>query len=209
MSRGPAIKGTDINMASGALFTALRGHLYNIKHIARTCIVFGGLLVPDYPDFFWFTWGTGTFTILSALGIAILRKSLQDKVRAHLPLFLNPQTKAATEHNQDLGPEEETGSDDDDDSTSPDYSDEDGYCEPAEVDFDSLDPDAKKAFILAVSLLLLSHTRRSLTNRTIQHWGDIFPPSPETAEFFNIAPLDSANTQRVSTPFLPSGSVHD
>lgn len=88
MSRGFDTKGTNINMASGTFTTALRGHLYNIKHIARTCIVFGGLLVPDYPDFFWITYGIGTFTILSAFGIAILRKPLRDKVRAHLPLRL-------------------------------------------------------------------------------------------------------------------------
>jgi hypothetical protein len=165
MSRGLNAKGTNINMASGALATTLRGHLYNIKHIARTCVVFGGLLVPDYPDFFWFTWGTGSFTILVALGIAITRTSLRDRVRAHLPLYTNPRSKAATEHNQDPAPDEETGIDDDD-GTGPDNCDENGDFEPDEVDFDSLDPDAKKAFIVSVSLLLLQHTRKSLTDRT-------------------------------------------
>lgn len=163
-----AAKGTNINMlAPGTFHTALRGHLYNIKHIARTCIVFGGLLVPDYPNFFWFTWSTATLTILSALGIAI-RKSLRNKVRAHLPHHLTPRSKPVTEHNQDPAPEEETGidedSDDDDDSTGPDYYDKDGDCEPTKVDFDSLDPDAKKAFIISVSLLLLPHIRESLTD---------------------------------------------
>ena len=170
MSRGLNAKGTNINMmASGTFATALRGHLYNIKHIARTCIVFGGLLLPDYPKFFWFTWGTGSFTILVALGIAITRNSLRNKVRARLPPDLIPRSKAATEFNQDSAHEEETGIDDDDhdhDGTGPDNCDENGDFEPDEVDFDSLDPDAKKAFIFSVSLLLLQQTRKSLTDRT-------------------------------------------
>jgi len=168
MSRGPDAKGTNINMPSGAFASTLEGHLYNIKHIARTCIVFGGSILPNYPKFFWFTYAFGSITILLALGTARSRNRLLDEVRAHLPLNLSPRSKAPTEQSQDPAPEQETGIDDNDDNdgTGPDYCDENGDFEPDEVDFDSLDKDGQKAFILSVSLFLLQHTRKSLTDRT-------------------------------------------
>lgn len=177
MSRGPDTKGLKINMAhmvSNLLSSTFGGHYYNIKHISRTCIVFGRLLLPTYPDFFWFTWGLGWFTIGLALVTARARNPLPVEVRAHSTFT----SKAATNQNQDTASEEDSSSDeggdsgydddndDDDDDSDSDYYDENGDFPPDDVDFDSLDEDGQKAFLVSVSLSSLQFARMNFTDPT-------------------------------------------